>query len=461
MEKEIFQDNLPTVAIIGRANAGKSTLFNRLTEKSKALVSNQPGTTRTSNEETVLWRGKIFKLVDTGGVRTEKSALFEEEVQAQNEKITRAADVIIFLIDGKSGVMPVDREMASRLRRIKNKKIFLAINKIDRDDDEYLIPKPEWYRLGLGTPNFISSLNGRGIGDFLDLIWKNLSSGKKRPKNEKSGRKIIDVCLFGKPNVGKSSLFNKLIGVDKVIVSPIPHTTREPADTLVEFSEDDDPQNKHLINFVDTAGIRKKARVEPGLERAGIMKSLESLKKSDIVLFVLDGSEPFSSQDAQLGSMVEYRGKGLIILINKWDLAEDNSDHKRNESIKAVRAYFPHLKFAPIMFVSGLTGYGTEKIFHQILKVDQNRATVVDEKILQTFLEETVHVHRPSRGKGVRHPKLVAFKQIGSSPPVFELFIKAKTSLHLSYVHFLENKLRENFAFGGTPIIIKLTKMKK
>jgi len=262
-------------------------------------------------------------------------------------------------------------------------------------------------------------------------------------------------------------------------VSDMAHTTREPHDTLVTYTAETDKKtdatehdtatsveretekNTYHINFIDTAGIRRKARVDGLLERAGIAKSIVSLEKSDIILFVLDGSQTISTQDMQLGGLIERRAKSVIIVVNKWDLAEDNSDTNRNYVKKMVYSYFPHLDFAEIIFVSGKTGYGVHKLFPEIIQVWASRQTVIPDRILEKFLEKITKEHRPARGKGTRHPKLFGMTQINVSPPIFEVQVKFRTSLHRSYINYIENKLRVQFGFKGTPIVIKLKKQRK
>lgn len=447
--------NLPTVALVGRVNVGKSMLFNRLTEKNQALVSIAPGTTRTNNEGLILWRGKYVKLIDTGGLTFTDDVPLEKDILKQTEKAVKEADIIVFVADAKDGILPQEKELAKRLRRVEIKPVLLVANKTDSAGQELNLTEPEWLKLGLGEPIPLSAANGRKVGDFLDLLFQALNRSKRRPKQKAAGpEEIINVSIIGKPNVGKSSLFNKLIGQEKVIVNELPHTTREPYDTLVSY------QNRK-INFIDTAGIRRKAKVAGALERAGISKSLQKVEESDIVLLILDGSEPISSQDRQLGGLLAKHAKSVIILINKWDLAEDKSDRRRQEVKLLIHGHFPHLDFAPLVFVSGLTGYCVHDIFPLLLQVWQSRQTQIPETALSVFIKQTVRQHRPSRGKGVRHPEVLGLRQINSSPPIFEMRIKAKTSLHRSYVQFVKHRLREHFDFLGTPIIIRLTKLKR
>lgn len=459
---QIKTENRPIICLVGRVNVGKSKLFNRLIEQEQAIVSDKPGTTRTSNEGVIIWKGKEIKIMDTGGLTFLDTVPFEDDIIKQTEYAINHASLVIFVVDGKTGVLPQERELA---KRIRNKKIpvMLAGNKIDSNKDERSMYTGEWAALGFGDPFPISASNGRNIGDFLDKIYTTLNKQGKRPKSPKDQKKeLIKISIIGKPNAGKSSLFNKLIGQERVIVSEIAHTTREPHDTTVEYEYNvGSKTEKQEIKFIDTAGIRRKAKVSGLLERSGIQKSINTVDESDIILFVIDGSETISSQDQQLGGLIQKRGKSVIILVNKWDLAEDNSQSSRSEVQKMVLREFPHLDFAPIIFVSGLTGYKVHSIFPTIMQAWRARHTHVANRALENFLKNVTAEHRPSRGKGTRHPKLLGLRQIDTAPPVLELFVKYRTSLHSSYVNFLKNRLREQFDFIGTPIIMKLHKLKK
>ncbi len=456
-------DNLPVVALVGRVNVGKSTLFNRLTEEQKAIVSNVPGTTRTNNEGVVIWRGKYIRLVDTGGLRFEEGVPLEEDILKQSKKAMKEADIILFMTDAQTGVLPQEKDLARRLRRIIEKPVILIANKVDSKKYQKNLYEKEWFSLGLGEPFAISATSGANTGDLLDLIYKLLNKSKRRPKKSYNlDDSVINVSLIGKPNVGKSSLFNKLIGQEKVIVSDMAHTTREPHDTLVIYEHKIGSKKiNQKINFIDTAGIRRKSKVKGKLEREGIFKSIDAASESEVVLFVIDGKESISSQDMQLGGLLERHGRSVIILVNKWDLAEDNSEQNQKYVKRMVYSYFPHLKFAPMLLVSGKTGLHVHSILPEIMRVWNSRKTKIPVKVLENFLEQVTKEHRPSRGKGTRHPKLMGIRQIDTAPPVFEIFVKYRTSVHRSYINYLENKLRERFDFYGTPIIIKLTKMKR
>lgn len=450
---KIVDFDIPTVALVGRVNVGKSSLFNKITETSHAIISAIPGTTRTRNIGLATWRGKNFRLVDTGGLTFDQDVPLENEIIKQTELAIAEADVIVMVVDVKNGALPQERELAKKiLRKIKKPVIFVA-NKADNPGARVLVYDQEWQSFGMGVPLAVSAKNGSGVGDLLDVFYKKFREIHKTPKTVKPVNPIR-VAILGKPNVGKSSLFNSLIGEDRVVVNKLPHTTREPHDILVET------EGQHII-FIDTAGIRRKTKVSGELEKIGIGKSLEMINRSDVVLLVLDASEPISDQDQQLAGLLRAHARSVIIVINKWDLSEDNTDKFRNEIKEKIYANFPHLNYAPIVFTSAKTHYRTHQIFPMILRAALERKTEIPDDLLQEFLKKTVRQHLPARGRGVRHPEILGLTQIGSNPPVFDLRIKNKTSVSLSYVHFIANRLRENFGFFATPVSIKLSKMKK
>ncbi len=449
---KIIDHDLPIVSLVGRVNVGKSSLFNKMIEENKAIVSDIPGTTRTRNISLVTWRGKEFQLVDTGGVTFSEDIELEDEIIQQTELAIKESDLIIFVVDAQAGLLPQERELSRRLIKDKSKLLFVA-NKADSERQRDSVHDGQWLKLGLGEPFAVSAANGSNIGNLLDQIFKRLGKTTKKPKKVKATN-AIKVALIGKPNVGKSTLFNDLIGKEEVIVSSLAHTTREPHDTLVEV--DGQP-----IIFVDTAGIRRKAKVSGELERAGIGKSLNMIKKSDIVLLVLDASEPVSAQDQQLAGLLRENTRSTIIVINKWDLAGGNDDEFRNTVKARIYADFPHLDFAPIVFTSAKTKYKIHQIFPLIMRAWEERHTIVPEEELQEFFKQVTREHRPSRGKGTRHPDILAFRQLHNNPPLFEMLIKFKTSIHFSYVHYIQNRLRERFGFFATPIVIKLTKLRR
>lgn len=473
---KIIDQNLPTVALVGRVNVGKSSLFNKIVEQRQALVSSIAGTTRTRNVATALWRGKNFRLIDTGGLTFSEDVPLEEDIIKQTELAINEADVVVLVVDIQTGLLPQERELARRLlKNIKNKPIIFVANKADNRAWLAHVHDREWLKLGFGEPLAISASNGLGVGDLLDEMYKGMNKSKRRPKSVQEFSPI-KVAIMGKPNVGKSSLFNKLIGEERVIVSPMPHTTREPHDILVEVSlpllskEGRTPKasgevaalgDKFHVLFVDTAGIRRKVKVSGELEKIGIGKSIDSITKSDIVLLVLDASEPITDQDQQLAGLLREHTRSVIIIINKWDLADDNTDAFRNQVKEDIYKKFPHLHFAPIVFVSAKTEYRVHQIFPLIKQAWEARNTVVSDEAIKDFLKRMIKKHLPTRGRGVRHPRLTSMVQLGYNPPMFQVEVKANTSVHISYVHFLENQLRQEYNFFASPIVMKLSKLKR
>ncbi len=452
---KIIDQNLPTVALVGRVNVGKSALFNRIMEERQALVSDIPGTTRTRNVGIASWRGKNFRLIDTGGLTFSEDVPLEDDIIKQTEIALRESDLIVFVTDIQSGLLPQERELAKKLlKKNKDKPIILVANKADDVLSRTKIYEREWLGLGLGEPIPVSAANGSNVGDLLDLIYSNFNKLSRRPKKVKETAAPIKVALMGRPNVGKSSLFNKLIGEERVIVNPMPHTTREPHDILVAV--DGQP-----LLFIDTAGIRRKAKVSGELEKIGIGKSIATINKADIVLLVLDSTEPITDQDQQLAGLLREHTRSVIIIVNKWDLAEDNSDEFRNNVKKDIYASFPHLDFAPIVFVSATTGYRSHQIFPLIKQAWEGRQIVLSDEVLHDFLKRVVKKHLPTRDRGVRHPKILGLTQLGFNPPMFEMKIKPNTSVHISYVHYVANRLREEFGFFAAPIVMKLSKLKR
>jgi len=447
------------VVIFGRTNVGKSTMFNRLIEQRQALVADSEGTTRDSNVGSVDWRGRNIQLVDTGGIidikgmsdKTKINDTIAAKVQQQASQYIKRAELVLFVVDNSTGLLPQDKALVLALKKIfPPKKIILVVNKVDKLSDQVKIS--DFYKLGLGQPNAVSAANGSGTGDLLDVVFKKLS--KSSTFNNESERhksaigNIIKVCIVGKPNVGKSSLLNSLLGYERVIVSPLPHTTREPQDTEIIYDQ-------QPIKLVDTAGISRKARLKGGLIKKGIEKSIAALTKADLALLVLDISREISREDCRLADEIIKRKKSLIIIANKWDIIKDRQTKKYTDYI---RAELPFIRFAPIQFISAKTGEKVQKILNSIIEIKSQRQIMLDQDSLQVFLNKIIRLHRPVKGKGVKHPTLKEFRQSAVNPPKFELSIGFKQDLHDSYIRFIENRLRENFGFLGTPITIKIVK---
>src|SRR3989339_463679 len=450
---QIIDQKLPTVALIGRVNVGKSTLFNRIVGGRDAIVSPIPGTTRTRNIGLAIWRGKNFRLIDTGGLTFHEDVPLEKEIIEQTHIALKEADIIVFVTDIRDGILLQEKNLTKTVLRKQKKPVILVANKADKSQEMLSGYDPEWLRLGLGEPKMISAQTGGGVGDLLDEIYKLLKKIKVNPKVSEEFNPI-KVAIMGRPNVGKSSLFNKLIGEERVIVSDMAHTTREPHDTLVQVE-------KNYYLFIDTAGIWRKAKVSGALEKIGIGKSLEVMERADIILLVLDTSEAISDQDQQLAGFLERHAKSVIIIVNKWDLADENDEAMRKEATKRIYNHLPQIAFAPIVFVSAKTGFRTHQIFPDLVKAQAGRKIVLDRKELDNFLHMAVKRKLPTRGLGVHHPRISGMQQIGTEPPVMEVFIKNKTSLHASYLQYMKKLLREKYDFYASPIIIRMTKLKK
>lgn len=459
----------PIVVLFGRTNVGKSTLFNRLTEKKQALVSDIEGTTRDSNLGEVEWGEKKFRLVDTGGL-TDLNLLLgkrtkgaqpedvEKKVQQQALDYLKKAEVVLFLVDAKIGLMPQDKQIAIRLKKIFpdiEKKIILVANKADSFKQRSRAS--EFYELSLGEPISVSAANGSGTGDLLDIIVKKIKSRKiksvrveaaEEGEEKKPELKPIKICIIGKPNVGKSSLLNSILGYERVIVSSTPHTTREPQDTDIDYKG-------NVIKLIDTAGISKRGMKTKGLEKPGIAKTFGALAKSNIAIFMLDISEEITHQDAEIISEILDRKISFIIAANKWDKVPERDTKKFTNYIHGE---LPFVLFAPIQFISAKTGEKAGKILDLALQINEERQKKLGDSQLDKFISKIVKIHRPSKGKGVRHPRIYEFRQTRIAPPKFELRIGFHEDLHFSYVRFIENRLREQFGFLGTPISIKIVK---
>lgn len=452
---------LSIVAIIGRTNVGKSTLFNRILEEPKALVSEIPGTTRDIQTAATTWRGKTFLLVDTGGLDIDPSNEIETKVKLQAEKIIKKARLVIFVVDVRVGLMPQDRKLAREILRSKKSVIFVT-NKSDSATLRLSSADKEWLRLSLGQPLPVSATTGMGVGDLLDEIVNRLGT----PAAEKI-KPAIKIAIIGKPNVGKSSLLNAILGEERFITSSLPHTTREPVDTLIIYSKD--AETKIPILLVDTAGIRRRARVSPGLEQAGVSRSLEAVRRADVVLFVLNLGEPFGVQDKHLAGILEEQQKGVIILGNKWDLVKKSEPPTGGRNPKSetldktyknlIYRFLPMLNFAPVIFTSALERKNVHKILNAALDVHRKMYLEFDEKELLKFWEKMSQASMP--GGGIRHPQLYSFKQTWKNPPRFHIALRERTPLNPAYLRFLEKKLREWYDLEGIPIQVLSKNIKK
>lgn len=468
--------NNPLVIIFGRTNVGKSTLFNCLTEKKSALVSDIEGTTRDVNVGTVSWQRANFKLIDTGGLldfsfllanqkkqkQNRLSSDIDIKVQQQARDFLNKADLILFLTDARAGLLPQDKEMALELKKIKkislkkDAEIILAVNKVDSPGIRK--ETAEFNKLNFGEPILVSAANGSGTGDLLDAIINKLPKNKFKKQDEKTigaEKDAIKVSIIGKPNVGKSSLLNALVGENRMIVSSRAHTTRESKDALIKHRD-------ALIKIIDTAGISKngqkntkKIKLNNILEKSGIAQSLRSISRSDVSLLVVDIDAGLTHQETKLFEEISKRKNGLILVANKWDLIEERDTKKYTNEIYAD---LPFATWVPIIFCSAMNKTKTKKIPDLILEINKNYHTEISENALSKFLNRIVKKHSPKKAKGTKHPYIYTLKQIRSAPPKFKIKIGAKDTIHFSYIRFIENRLREKFGFKGVPITIIIEK---
>ena len=427
----------PIVAIIGKPNVGKSTFFNYIVGKKLSIVEDMPGVTRDRVYGEANWRGRNFTLIDTGGIEPESNDIILSQMKTQANIAINIADVIIFLTDVKQGVTAADEEIALMLRKSK-KKVVLVCNKADNfgktTEDIY-----EFYNLGLGDPHPVSSTNALGIGDVLDAIYEEFP-----PKDEnEEDDEIINGAVIGKPNVGKSSLVNKILGENRVIVSNIAGTTRDAIDSYFE-------NDKGKYNFIDTAGIRKKSKVNESIEKFSIMRSLLAIERADVCLMLIDATEGVTDQDAKIAGEAHEAGKGVIIVINKWDEIEKETGTLENYK-KEVYNKLGYLTYAPMLFISAKTGQRVDKLFDLINKVADNNAMRVSTSMLNQVINEAIAVVQPPTDKG-RRLKILYATQASTKPPTFVIFVNNKELFHFSYERYLVNQIRTNFGLEGTPI---------
>ncbi|MFY9139451.1 MAG: ribosome biogenesis GTPase Der [Thermacetogeniaceae bacterium] len=425
----------PVVALVGRPNVGKSTLFNRLSGGRTAIVADRPGVTRDRLYRDVEWDGRSFTLVDTGGLFLEDEQ-FHEHVAEQVAFAIEDADVVVFVVDAKVGVTVEDKQVAQLLLKSK-KKVILAANKVDnfKNQDVY-----DLYQLGLGEPLPISSLHGLNIDELLDQIISLLP--EMETQEEETG---IRVAVVGRPNVGKSSLVNALLKEKRVIVSDVPGTTRDAIDT--KFSVED-----RSYTLVDTAGIRRRSRVERGVEYYGVRRALKAIDRADVVLLVLNAAEGIVEQDKKIAGYIEESGKGVIIILNKWDLVADISN-RRHFFENLVREQLPFLSYAPILYISALTGEGLKKILPLVDAVHAEQNKMISTGNLNSWLSEALFLNPPPSTKGGL--KVFYVTQVAAKPPVFVFFVNNTKLVHFSYKRYLENQLREAYGFEGTPVRLK------
>ncbi len=435
----------PIVAVVGRPNVGKSTLFNYLAGKRISIVQDTPGVTRDRIYADTEWLGHAFTLIDTGGLELSSSDTLLKHIRAQAEIAIDLADVILFIADGRAGVTDADYEVANLLRKSK-KPIVLCVNKVDsfqkQANDIY-----EFYNLGLGEPIPVSAANQQGFGELLDAVTAYFTHSEKSQEEE-----YPSVALVGKPNVGKSSLLNQLLGEERSIVSDVAGTTRDSIDSVVTYNH-----TKYI--FTDTAGLRRKNKVTGEIEKYSIIRTVAAVEKSDITLLMIDATEGLTEQDAKIAGIAHDRGKGIIIAVNKWDAIEkDDKTMKRFE--EDIQRTLSYLDYAPRVFISAKTGQRMHRLFETIEAVVQNQNLRVATGVLNEVLYDAMAMNQPPADKGNRL-KIFYATQVGVKPPTFVLFINDRELMHFSYQRYIENKFREAFGFQGTSLRFVLKERKK
>ena len=429
--------NKPVVAIVGRPNVGKSTLFNALAGEMISIVKDTPGVTRDRIYADVTWLDKAFTMIDTGGIEPNTSDIILSQMREQAQIAIDTADVIVFVVDIRQGLVDSDAKVADMLRR-SHKPVILCVNKVDSfkkmEADIY-----EFYNLGLGDPIPVSAASRQGFGELLDEITKNFPAIDDSELEDDRPR----VAIVGKPNVGKSSLINKLLGEKRLIVSDIAGTTRDAVDTTIKRD------GKEYI-FIDTAGLRRKNKIKEELEKYSIIRTVTAVERADVVVIVIDATEGVTEQDAKIAGIAHERGKGIIVAVNKWDAIEKNDKtiYEHTNKIKEILSFMP---YAEMLFISALTGQRTNKLFETIDMVIENHSLRVATGVLNEIMTEAVALQQPPSDKGKRL-KLYYMTQVAVKPPTFVIFVNDKELMHFSYTRYIENKVREAFGFKGTPL---------
>lgn len=436
----------PTVAIVGRPNVGKSTFVNRLIGARNSIVHDMPGVTRDRIYFDVEWQNKGFTVIDTGGIIPGDGDDIMVSIFDQARLACEEADRIIFLVDGKDGINPVDYDIANILRQSR-KPIFLAVNKCDNPDS--LLMTSDFYALSVGNPIGISALHGSGgVGDLLDVVTEGFDESEEE---EKDGR--IRIAIVGRPNAGKSSIVNSLLNTQRVIVSDVSGTTRDSIDSFITYND------KEFV-IVDTAGIRKKSKVDYGVEKFAVDRAIRSIRECDVAVLVIDAKEGISDQDKKISSIITESGKGIIVAINKWDLIEEKKANTINKFEQELAKDIPFLSYAPKIFISALTKQRLGQIFDKSLEVYEQCVKRVSTGLLNKVINEAYALNPPTSFKGKRL-KVLYTTQAAIQPPTFVLFVNNEELLKDSYKRYLENKLREAFGFFGTPIRISVRERKE
>jgi GTP-binding protein len=427
----------PIVAVIGRPNVGKSTLFNRLAKSRISIVDDTPGVTRDRIYAEVEWLNHKFTLIDTGGIEPESTDIILSQMRRQAEAAIHSADVILFLVDSKTGLTDSDMHVANMLRKSR-KPVVLAVNKVD-DMVKQIMSVYEFYNLGLGDPIPVSGAQALNLGDLLDEI---VSHFKEIPEDIKEDE-AIKVAIVGKPNVGKSSLINQIVGEERVIVSDIAGTTRDAVDTEVTID------NQRYI-LIDTAGLRKKKKVTEAIEKYSVLRTIAAVERADIVIILIDAKEGITEQDTKIAGIAHEAGKGCIIAVNKWDAIEKD-DKTMNKYLKDITNTLAFMTYAPCMFISAKTGQRVTKLFEMINTIAQTQSLRISTGVINEVLYEAMSMNQPPSDKG-KALKIFYMTQVSVKPPTFVLFVNDKELAHFSYIRYIENQMREAFGFKGTPI---------
>lgn len=425
----------PLVAVVGRPNVGKSTFFNKVVGKRVSIVEDTPGVTRDRIYAEAEWSGVHFALIDTGGIEPDSKDIILSQMREQAEVAMDTSDVILFMTDGKDGVTASDREVASMLMRT-GKQVVLAVNKVDTaklPEDFY-----DFYELGLGEPIPISAANMLNLGDLLDRIVESFPEGAGTEEEDS-----IKLAMIGKPNVGKSSLINKLLGENRVIVSPIAGTTRDSIDT--PFEKDGE---KYLL--IDTAGIRRKSKVNENIEKFSVIRAVAAIERCDVCLLMIDAQEGITEQDKKIAGIAHEAGKGIVVVVNKWDLIEKETN-TMNEFRKHIARELTFMSYAPVVFISVLTGQRVNNVIKMAKYVAENRAMRVPTGRLNNLISDAIIMKQPPSDKG-RRLKIYYVTQVGVKPPLFSFKVNSRPLMHFSYARYMENKIREAFGFEGTSI---------
>lgn len=427
----------PVVAIVGRPNVGKSTLFNALAGEKISIVKDTPGVTRDRIYADVTWLDKTFTMIDTGGIEPDSKDIILSQMREQAQIAIDTADVILFMVDVKQGLVDADAKVADMLRRSK-KPIILVVNKVD-SYEKMMLDVYEFYNLGIGEPMAISAANRQGIGEVLDEVVSHFADDTAEDVEDERPR----IAIVGKPNVGKSSLINKLLGENRLIVSDIAGTTRDAVDAEVTYN------GKEYI-FIDTAGLRRKNKIKEELEQYMIVRTVSAVERADIVILLIDALEGVTEQDAKIAGIAHERGKGIIIAVNKWDALEkdDKTIYRFTEKVRQILSFMP---YAEITFISAKTGQRIGKLYELIDMVEQNQSMRVATGVLNEIMAEAVALQQPPSDKGKRL-RLYYITQVAVKPPTFVIFVNDKQLMHFSYTRYIENKIRDTFGFKGTPL---------